>query len=119
MHGLSKLQRMSNTDKHRGVHVATDVVLDIQYATLPDGGKAQWTWSNPWPWVDGQKIGTWTITGLQTHEEPGFGYHLKLGLQERSAKARPVVPVTETLTRCLQATAHAISILDQRLPAAT
>lgn len=116
MNGLTTLQRMSNTDKHRGVHIATDVVLDLQYATLPEGVTAHWTWANPWPWVDGQKIGTWTVVGLHAREEPDFGHHLKLGLQERSAKARPVGPVTESLTRCLHATSHAIGILDQGLP---
>jgi hypothetical protein len=78
---LARLSRWSNTDKHRTLHVTT-AVLPTFWAGLPPGAQAVWEWGDPWPWSDGSKIGTYTVTGLQPGQGPGFGDSFAVAVDE-------------------------------------
>ncbi len=67
-HELSALNRLSNIDKHRRLHLIGTFPDDI-YSSVPEGVNVRWQWS-PGPWVDGSEIGRWVLP--EGHEETEF-----------------------------------------------
>ena len=79
-HQLSALAWLSNTDKHRRVHLTAWYPTDIWMA-VPDGITVQWR-PGPGEWSDGAEIGRWLVTGHNA-ESVALGDNADVGLTLR------------------------------------
>lgn len=98
-HELSTLAWLSNTDKHRRVHLTAWYPTDIWMA-VPDGSTVQWR-PGPGEWSDGAEIGRWLVAGYNAESvELGDNADVGLTLRHHLELGWPAVDVVGFLTGC-------------------
>lgn len=108
-HPLTTIQDLSNTDKHRAIHLLICAV-DIVYAGVPEGLTLEYKGADPFPWGDGSVIMRAPIQGEGDPTRISFNHELAIAI-ERDVHPLRSTQITATLAGLTQRIVWTINYL--------
>lgn len=112
-HPLTTIQNLSNTDKHRTIHLLICAV-DIVYAGVPEGLTLEYKGADSFPWSDGSVIMRAPIQGDGDPTKISFNHELAIAI-ERDVHPLRSTHITSTLAGLTQRIAWTINYLRPEL----